>query len=195
MRERAALHDRAWHLALRARVQHGLPTNVVWFIAVAMVMSLANGIGKRESCMTLGADLADRAGSRAIPGRVAVHRRHRRVRPRPLVISVLTGIGVDLRSRARVHGSVRAASAPGCSGATCRATSRVRASARGSTPRKPRRLTADRAVEDGEAADAEETAGGHCWVNRRQPRPCVMSRSRPSLAVSATAAAPVAWSR
>lgn len=37
---------------------HDLPSNVVWFISVAMFLSLANGIGS-GILMTLGADLAD----------------------------------------------------------------------------------------------------------------------------------------
>ena len=37
---------------------HDLPSNVEWFIAVAMILSLANGIGA-GILMTLGADLAD----------------------------------------------------------------------------------------------------------------------------------------
>jgi MFS family permease len=45
------------HLVLATT--HDLPTNVEWFIAVAMVMSLANGIGS-GILMTLGADLADK---------------------------------------------------------------------------------------------------------------------------------------
>lgn len=39
---------------------HSLPTNVTWFIGVAMFMSLANGIGS-GILMTLGADLADKS--------------------------------------------------------------------------------------------------------------------------------------
>jgi MFS family permease len=38
---------------------HDLPSKVVWFITIAMVMSVANGIGS-GIIMTLGADLADR---------------------------------------------------------------------------------------------------------------------------------------
>jgi MFS family permease len=38
---------------------HNLPGNVVWFITIAMLMSVANGIGS-GIIMTLGADLADR---------------------------------------------------------------------------------------------------------------------------------------
>jgi len=44
------------HLMLA--VTHDLPTNVGWFIAAAMLLSLANGIGS-GILMTLGADLAD----------------------------------------------------------------------------------------------------------------------------------------
>ncbi|MEO6944470.1 MAG: MFS transporter [Lacisediminihabitans sp.] len=44
------------HLALS--VTHDVPANVEWFIGVAMVLSLANGIGS-GILMTLGADLAD----------------------------------------------------------------------------------------------------------------------------------------
>jgi MFS family permease len=44
------------HLVLA--VSHDLPSNVVWFISVAMFMSLANGIGS-GLLMTLGSDLAD----------------------------------------------------------------------------------------------------------------------------------------
>jgi len=42
-------------------VSHDLPANVEWFIAVAMFLSLANGIGS-GLLMTLGADLAPRSG-------------------------------------------------------------------------------------------------------------------------------------
>ena len=45
------------HLALS--VSHDLPGNVVWFITVAMFLSVANGIGS-GILMTLGADLADK---------------------------------------------------------------------------------------------------------------------------------------
>jgi len=45
------------HLALS--VSHDLPENVTWFIATAMFMSLANGVGS-GILMTLGADLADK---------------------------------------------------------------------------------------------------------------------------------------
>jgi len=45
----------AGHLVLAAT--HDLPSNVEWFIAVAMFLSLANGIGS-GLLMTLGADLA-----------------------------------------------------------------------------------------------------------------------------------------
>ncbi|MFP7760888.1 MFS transporter [Marisediminicola sp. LYQ85] len=44
------------HLALS--FSHDLPGNVVWFITVAMFLSVANGIGS-GILMTLGADLAD----------------------------------------------------------------------------------------------------------------------------------------
>ena len=43
---------------------HDLPTNVEWFIAVAMILSLANGIGS-GLLMTLGADLAPKNTSPA----------------------------------------------------------------------------------------------------------------------------------
>ena len=46
------------HLLLAAT--HDLATNVGWFIAAAMILSLANGIGS-GILMTLGADLADRS--------------------------------------------------------------------------------------------------------------------------------------
>lgn len=46
------------HLVLA--VTHNLPSNVEWFIAVAMFLSLANGIGS-GILMTLGADLAPKA--------------------------------------------------------------------------------------------------------------------------------------
>ncbi|HAM26461.1 MAG TPA: MFS transporter [Microbacteriaceae bacterium] len=46
------------HLVLA--VTHDLPSNVEWFIAVAMFLSLANGIGS-GILMTLGADLAPKA--------------------------------------------------------------------------------------------------------------------------------------
>lgn len=45
------------HLVLAA--SHDLPGNVVWFITVAMFLSVANGIGS-GILMTLGADLADK---------------------------------------------------------------------------------------------------------------------------------------
>ncbi|MBC7517361.1 MAG: MFS transporter [Microbacteriaceae bacterium] len=45
------------HIALA--VSHDLPGNVVWFITVAMFLSVANGIGS-GILMTLGADLADK---------------------------------------------------------------------------------------------------------------------------------------
>ena len=45
---------------LALSLTHDLDARVAWFIAVAMVMSLANGIGS-GILMTLGADLADRA--------------------------------------------------------------------------------------------------------------------------------------
>jgi len=45
------------HLVLA--LTHDIPTNVQWFIAVAVVLSLANGIGS-GILMTLGADLADK---------------------------------------------------------------------------------------------------------------------------------------
>ena len=53
-----------------------MPTSVAWFIGVAMFMSVANGIGS-GILMTLGADLADKAQPRAVPRRVALHRRLR----------------------------------------------------------------------------------------------------------------------
>jgi MFS family permease len=45
------------HLVLA--ISHDLPGNVVWFITVAMFLSLANGVGS-GILMTLGADLADK---------------------------------------------------------------------------------------------------------------------------------------
>ena len=45
------------HLVLAA--SHDLPGNVVWFISVAMFLSVANGLGS-GILMTLGADLADK---------------------------------------------------------------------------------------------------------------------------------------
>jgi MFS family permease len=45
------------HLALA--FSHDLPSNVVWFITIAMLMSVANGVGS-GILMTLGADLADK---------------------------------------------------------------------------------------------------------------------------------------
>jgi MFS family permease len=45
------------HLVLA--FSHNLPGNAIWFISVAMFMSLANGIGS-GILMTLGADLADK---------------------------------------------------------------------------------------------------------------------------------------
>jgi MFS family permease len=45
------------HLALA--FSHDLPGNVVWFISIAMFLSLANGVGS-GILMTLGADLADK---------------------------------------------------------------------------------------------------------------------------------------
>jgi MFS family permease len=46
------------HLVLAAT--HDLPSNIEWFIAAAMILSLANGLGS-GILMTLGADLADPA--------------------------------------------------------------------------------------------------------------------------------------
>jgi MFS family permease len=46
------------HLVLAAT--HDLPSNLEWFIAAAMILSLANGLGS-GILMTLGADLADPA--------------------------------------------------------------------------------------------------------------------------------------
>lgn len=45
------------HLVLS--VTHELPANVAWFIAIAMVLGVANGLGS-GIMMTLGADLADK---------------------------------------------------------------------------------------------------------------------------------------
>jgi MFS family permease len=45
------------HLTLA--FSHDLPDNVVWFITVAMFLSVANGFGS-GILMTLGADLADK---------------------------------------------------------------------------------------------------------------------------------------
>ncbi|WP_165063658.1 MFS transporter [Marisediminicola senii] len=47
----------AGHLLLAT--SHDLPGNVTWFIAVAMVLAVANGLGS-GLLMTMGADLADR---------------------------------------------------------------------------------------------------------------------------------------
>jgi MFS family permease len=52
----------AGHLILA--FTHDLPSNVEWFIAVAMILSLANGIGS-GLLMTLGADLAPKNTSPA----------------------------------------------------------------------------------------------------------------------------------
>ncbi|TFC52653.1 MFS transporter [Cryobacterium sp. TMT1-21] len=52
----------AGHLILA--FTHDLPTNVEWFIAVAMILALANGIGS-GLLMTLGADLAPKNTSPA----------------------------------------------------------------------------------------------------------------------------------
>ena len=46
------------HLALA--FTHDIPANVTWFISIAMIMSLANGVGS-GILMTLGADLADKS--------------------------------------------------------------------------------------------------------------------------------------
>jgi MFS family permease len=46
------------HLVLAAT--HNVPSNVQWFIGVAMFLSVANGIGS-GILMTLGADLADKS--------------------------------------------------------------------------------------------------------------------------------------
>jgi len=55
----------AGHLVLA--VTHDLPTNVEWFIGIAMFLSLANGIGS-GLLMTLGADLAPVIGPAAFLG-------------------------------------------------------------------------------------------------------------------------------
>jgi len=47
----------AGHLLLS--FTHDLPSNVAWFIAAAMVLSVANGLGS-GILMTLGSDLADK---------------------------------------------------------------------------------------------------------------------------------------
>ena len=49
----------AGHLVLA--ITHDLPSNVEWFIGIAMFLALANGIGS-GLLMTLGADLAPRTG-------------------------------------------------------------------------------------------------------------------------------------
>jgi len=55
----------AGHLVLA--LTHDLPTNVEWFIGIAMFLSLANGIGS-GLLMTLGADLAPTVGPAAFLG-------------------------------------------------------------------------------------------------------------------------------
>jgi MFS family permease len=69
---------------------HDLPGNVVWFITIAMLMSLANGIGS-GILMTLGADLADQTnpapflGAWRFTGDVGSA-------AAPVLVSVLTGV-------------------------------------------------------------------------------------------------------
>jgi MFS family permease len=71
-------------------ISHDLPNNVVWFITIAMVMSVANGIGS-GIIMTLGADLADRTnpapflGAWRFTGDVGSA-------AAPLAVSLLTGV-------------------------------------------------------------------------------------------------------
>jgi MFS family permease len=76
------------HLVLAA--SHDLPGNVVWFITVAMFLSVANGIGS-GILMTLGADLADKRnpapflGAWRFTGDVGSA-------AAPLLVSLLTGV-------------------------------------------------------------------------------------------------------
>jgi MFS family permease len=76
------------HLVLA--VSHDLPGNVVWFITVAMFLSVANGIGS-GIIMTLGADLADARnpapflGAWRFTGDVGSA-------AAPLLVSLLTGV-------------------------------------------------------------------------------------------------------
>jgi MFS family permease len=69
---------------------HDLPSNVVWFITIAMLMSVANGIGS-GILMTLGADLADQTnpapflGAWRFTGDVGSA-------AAPVLVSVLTGV-------------------------------------------------------------------------------------------------------
>jgi MFS family permease len=76
------------HIALA--LSHDLPYNVVWFITIAMFMSLANGVGS-GILMTLGADLADKRnpapflGAWRFTGDVGSA-------AAPLLVSLLTGI-------------------------------------------------------------------------------------------------------
>jgi MFS family permease len=76
------------HIALA--LSHDLPYNVVWFITIAMFMSLANGVGS-GILMTLGADLADKRnpapflGAWRFTGDVGSA-------AAPLLVSLLTGV-------------------------------------------------------------------------------------------------------
>jgi MFS family permease len=76
------------HIALA--FSHDLPYNVVWFITIAMFMSLANGVGS-GILMTLGADLADKRnpapflGAWRFTGDVGSA-------ATPLLVSLLTGV-------------------------------------------------------------------------------------------------------
>ncbi len=76
------------HLVLA--FSHDLPGNVVWFITVAMFLSVANGIGS-GIMMTLGADLADKRnpapflGAWRFTGDVGSA-------AAPLLVSLLTGV-------------------------------------------------------------------------------------------------------
>ncbi|MCU1469978.1 MAG: putative permease [Glaciihabitans sp.] len=76
------------HLVLAA--SHDLPGNVVWYITVAMFLSVANGIGS-GILMTLGADLADKRnpapflGAWRFTGDVGSA-------AAPLLVSLLTGV-------------------------------------------------------------------------------------------------------
>lgn len=70
----------AGHLLLS--FTHDLPSNVAWFIAAAMVLSVANGLGS-GILMTLGVRPRGQAQPGAVPGRVATHPRDRQ-RQRPV---------------------------------------------------------------------------------------------------------------
>jgi MFS family permease len=76
------------HLALA--FSHDLPNNVVWFITVAMFMSVANGVGS-GILMTLGADLADKRNPAPFLGAWRFTGDFGNAAA-PLLVSLLTGV-------------------------------------------------------------------------------------------------------